>query len=143
LFRLFGVVRRVAIQAPYIIARVRRSGEVPLLMLCSVATQATGVGVLLRHRRKADDFGNIPTAFYVRRSRTVTGFTSVSVVQRSFEMRGVLEVIFVELFMTGLAGVDPDILRGLGGSALFLRGGVGGPKHAQQQGRQRCQSQEL
>jgi hypothetical protein len=36
--RLFGVVRRVAVQAANIVARVRRRGEVPLLVLFTVAT---------------------------------------------------------------------------------------------------------
>jgi hypothetical protein len=34
----FSVMRRVAVEAPNIVARVRRRGEVPLLMLCTVAT---------------------------------------------------------------------------------------------------------
>ncbi len=50
MLRFFGVMRRVAIQAPNIVARVRRRGEVPLLMFFAVATQATGIGILLRHR---------------------------------------------------------------------------------------------
>ena len=47
--RLFCVVGRVAVQAPNIVARVRRRGKVSLLMILTVATQAAGVGVLLRH----------------------------------------------------------------------------------------------
>src|SRR5436309_1741269 len=112
-------------------------------MLCSVATQATGVGIVLRHLLEANDLGHIPTAFYVRGSGTVTGLTTVFVMQSCLEMRCILEVLFVELFMTGLASVDSNILRGLRGSALFLRGGVGGPRHAEQGDRQRCQSQGL
>ena len=128
-----GVVRRVAIQAPYIIARVGRCGEVPLLMLCSVASQATRIGILLRHLLEANNLGHISAAFYMRGSGTVTGLTTVSVMKSCLEMRCVLEVLFVELLMTGLASVDSDILRCLllGGSALFLWGGVGGPKHAE------------
>jgi hypothetical protein len=153
--RLLGVVRRVAVQAANIVARVRRCREVSLLVLFTVTTQATGVGILLRHRRKANDLGNIPSAFYVRGSGTVTRLTTVSVVQRSFEMRCALEVIFVQLFMTGLASVNSNILSCfllggslncylLGGSAaLFLGGGMGGPKHSELQNRYRCQPEEL
>ena len=47
--RLFCVVGRVAVQAPNVVARVRRRGKVSLLMIFTVATQAAGVGVLLRH----------------------------------------------------------------------------------------------
>jgi hypothetical protein len=146
MLRFFGVMWRVAIQAPNIVARVRRRGEVALLMFCTVATQATGIGILFRHRLETNDLAHIPAAFYVRGSGTVTGLTTVSVVQRSFEMRCVFEVLFVQIFMTGLASVDSDILRCLllgGSGALFLRGGMGGPKHAEQQDRHRWQSQEL
>src|SRR3984893_19280827 len=142
MLRFFGVMWRVAIKAPNIVARMRRREEVLLIMFCTVATQATAIGILLRHRLEANDLGYIPAAFYVRGSGTVTGLTTVSVVQRSFEMRCVFEVLFVEIFMTGLASVDSDILRCrlLGGSgALFLRGGMGGPKHAEHQYRHRCQ----
>jgi hypothetical protein len=146
MLRFFGVMRRVAIQAPYIIAGVRRSGEVPLLMFCTVATQATGIGILLRHLLEANDLGHISAAFYMSGSGTVTGLTTVSVMQSCLEMRCVLEVLFVELFMTGLASVDSGILGCLllgGSAALFLRGGMGGAKHAEQQDRYRCQPQEL
>jgi len=119
-------MRRVAIQAPNIVARVRRRGEVPLFMLCTVAAQTTGVGILLRHRREADDLGNISSTFYVRGSGTVTGLTTVSVVQGGLEMRCVFEVLFVKVLMTGLADVHSDILVCLllgRWGAVFLRGG--------------------
>ena len=89
---------------------MRRRGEVPLLMTLTVATQATGIGILLRHRLEANYFGHIPAAFYMGGSGTVAGFTTMSVVQRSLEMRCILEVLFVELFMTGLASVNANIL---------------------------------
>ena len=146
MLRFFGVMRRMAIQAPNIVARVRRRGEVPLLMFCTVATQATGIGILFRQRLEANDLGHVSAAFYVRGSGTVTRLTTVSIVQRCLEMRGVLEVLFVELFMTGLASVDSDVLRCLlpGGSASrFLGGSVGEPKHAEQQDRHRWESQHL
>ncbi len=138
MLRFFGVMRRVAIQAPNIVARVCRCREVPLLMFCRVATQATGIGILLRHRLEANDLGHIPAAFYVGGSGTVAGLTTMSVVQRCLEMRCVLEVLFVEIFMTGLARVRSNILAGsflgglfLGGSAgLFLGCSVDGRKHA-------------
>jgi hypothetical protein len=38
MLRFFGMMRRVAVQAPNIIARMRRCGEVPLLMFCPMAT---------------------------------------------------------------------------------------------------------
>src|SRR5579872_936597 len=111
-------------------------------MFCAMAAQATGIGVLLGHRLEANDLGYIAAAFHVRGSGTMTGLTTMFILQRSLEMRCILEVLFVELFVTGLASVDSDILRCLllGGSvAFFLRGGVGGPKHADQQDRYRYQ----
>src|ERR1700758_558600 len=44
---ILGMMRRVAVQAANIVARVCRCREVPLLLLFTVATQATSVGVLL------------------------------------------------------------------------------------------------
>ena len=38
MLRLFGVMRRVTVQAPNVTVRVHRRGEMPLLMLFSVAT---------------------------------------------------------------------------------------------------------
>jgi hypothetical protein len=143
--RLFGVVRRVAVQAANIVARVRRRGEVPLLMLFTVTTQATGVGILLRHRREADDLGHVPAAFYVRGSGAVTGLTSVPVVERRFEMRCVFEVFLVQVLVTGLTSVNSDILglRLLGwGATVFLRGRRGWSKQAEQQDRRRSQPQQ-
>src|SRR4051794_13380938 len=100
MFRRFSMVRRVAIHAPDIVARVRRGGEMPLLMFCPVASQASGIRILLRQRREADDLGHIPAAFYVGRSGTVTRLAAMSIVQRSLEMCCALEAL-VELFMTG------------------------------------------
>jgi hypothetical protein len=83
---------------------------------------------LRRHRLEADDLGDIPAAFYVGGSGTVTRLTTVSIAQCGFEMRCVFEVLFVEVFVTGLTSVAPDILvcilRGRGTGA-FLCGGIG------------------
>ena len=86
------------------------AGEVSLLMIFTVATQAAGVGVLLRHRLEANDLGHIPAAFYVGGPGTVTGFATMSVFEGGLKVGCVLEVLFVELFMTGLAGVNANIL---------------------------------
>jgi hypothetical protein len=119
-------MRRVAIQAPHIVARVRRRGEVPLFMFCPVAAQATGIGILFRHRLETNDLAHIAAALYVRRPGTVTGLTTVSVVQGGLEVRCIFEVLFVKVLMTGFANVHSDILVCLllgVGAAVFLRGG--------------------
>ena len=106
MLRLFGVMRRVAVQAPNIVARVRRRGEVPLLVLFTVAAQATGVGILLRHRLEADNLGHIPAAFHVGGSGTVTGLATVPVLQSGLEMGSVFEVLLVQVLVAGLAGIN-------------------------------------
>ncbi len=115
-------------------------------MFFTMATQAAGVGVLLRHRRETNNLGHIPAAFYVSGSGAVTGFAAVPVMQRSLEMRRVFEVLLVQVFMTGFADVHSEVLgcflRGRR-AAVFLRYGKGGSKHGDQQDRQRRRSQEL
>jgi hypothetical protein len=44
--RSFGVVRRMAIKTTNIIAGVGGTGEVPLFVLCAMATEAPGIGFL-------------------------------------------------------------------------------------------------
>jgi hypothetical protein len=58
----------------------------------------------------------------------MTRFTTVSVVQSGLEMCGVFEVLFVEVFMAGLASVAPDILGCIlvgGSTVVFLCGDIG------------------
>ena len=62
---LFGVVRRVAIQAANIVAGMRRRREVPLLQSLPMTTQATRARLLCRESRKTDDLGDVPSAFHV------------------------------------------------------------------------------
>jgi len=61
-FRFFGIVRRVTIQAANIAAGMGRAGEVTLLMFLPVTTQAAHIRVLPRHRFKTDDLACIPAA---------------------------------------------------------------------------------
>src|SRR5215472_15416130 len=82
-------------------------------MVFAMTTQATRINVLFRHRFEADDFGDVPTARHVRRSRTVTRFATVPVIQRSFEMRGELELLLVEVFVTAFTNIAANILRWL------------------------------
>src|SRR5580765_4282415 len=90
---------------------MRRRGEVSLLMTFTVATQAAGVGVLLRHRLEANDLGYIPAAFHVGSSWTVTGFAAVPVFQGGLEVWSVFEVLLVQLLVAGLTGINTNVLR--------------------------------
>lgn len=69
---LFSVVRRMAVQAANVIAGVRRRAEVSLLMLFTVAGQATCARLFPRHRLEADNFAYISAAFYVCRAGAMT-----------------------------------------------------------------------
>jgi hypothetical protein len=120
----FGVMWRVAVQASNIVARMRRSRKVSLLMTIAVATQAAGIGVLLRHRLEADNLGHIAPAFYVRGPGTVTGLAAMTVVQGGLEVGCVLEVFLIQVFVAGLANIYPNVLPRLLGrrhSICFLR----------------------
>jgi hypothetical protein len=55
MFGFFGMVRRVAVEAPNVIAGVWRSRKVSLFVLLPVAAQTARVGVLSRNRREVDD----------------------------------------------------------------------------------------
>jgi len=59
MLRFCRVMGRVAVQAAHVAAGVHRSGEVALLVILAVATQATGIRFLLRQVFEADDFGDI------------------------------------------------------------------------------------
>ena len=67
----FGVVRRMTVKATYIIAGVRRIGEVALFVLRSVATEAPGIGFLARKILEVDDLGNVSAALHMRLSRAM------------------------------------------------------------------------
>jgi hypothetical protein len=77
LFRLFldqqvlgglGVVRRMAIKTTNIIAGVGGTGEMPLFVLCGMATETPGIGFLARKIFEADDLGNVSSALHMRLS---------------------------------------------------------------------------
>jgi len=93
-------------------------------MIFTVATQAAGVGVLLRHRLEANDLCHISAALYVRGPGTVTGLAAMTVVQGGLEVGCVLEVFLVQVFVAGLANIYPNVLPRLLGrrrSIFFLR----------------------
>lgn len=67
----FGMVRRMAVKTTNIIAGMRGTGEVPLFVLCGMATKAPGIGFLARKILEADDLGNVSAALHMRLSRTM------------------------------------------------------------------------
>jgi hypothetical protein len=92
-------------------------------MILTVATQAAGVGVLLRHRLEANNLGHIAAALYVRGPGTVTGLAAVPVVQGGLEVGGILEVLLIQVFVAGHANIYPNVLPRLLGrrcNSFFL-----------------------
>ena len=80
-----------------------------LLMFLAVTTQAVRIRVLPRHGFEADDFAYVPATLDVRRARAVAGLATMSVLQRSFEVRSTLELVCVQILVACLAGIAPDI----------------------------------
>jgi hypothetical protein len=99
---------------------------VSLLVILTVATQATGIRILLRHRLETNNLGYVAAAFHVGGSRTMTGFAAVPILQGSLEVWSVFEIFLVQVFVAGLAGINTSVLpcsllgrRGV----FFLRAG--------------------
>ena len=70
-----------------------------LFLVLGVATQAIGTRFLPGERFEADDLADIASAFHVFRSGAVTGLTAVAFAQCCFEMRGVFEVLLIDVLM--------------------------------------------
>src|SRR5215472_9274129 len=100
-----------------------------------MAAQATRICCLRRQRFEADDLGDIPTAFYVSRSRAMTRLATVSVLERRLKVRSCFKLVLVEVFVTGLAYIGADVLGRPGlerGAGLLLRAGKGWPNEQRQ-----------
>src|SRR5215469_13694719 len=100
-----------------------------------MATQATRIRLLRRQRFEIDDLGDVSTAFYVSGSWAVTRLATVSVLEGCLKVRGCFKLFFVEVFVTGLAYINADVLgrSGLGRSAvLLLCAGKGWPNEQRQ-----------
>jgi hypothetical protein len=106
----FGMVRRMTVKTTNVIAGVGGIGEMPLFVLCAMATEAPGIGFLTRKSFEADDLGNVSSAFHMRLSWTMARFAAVPISQRGFEMRSVFETLFIHRFMTCLTSVAANIL---------------------------------
>jgi hypothetical protein len=122
-YTVFGMVRRVAVQATHVIARVCRRGEVPLLVTITMTCQTAGARFLSRQPFKGDDLTDVTTTGYVFGSGAVTRFTTVSALQCSLEVRRMFKIVSVQIFVTCLTGVTPNIFSsGLfgGDRTLFL-----------------------
>jgi hypothetical protein len=66
--RSFGVMRRMTVQTTNIIAGVGGVGEMPLFVLCAMATKAPSVAFLTRKSFEADDLSNVSSALHMRLS---------------------------------------------------------------------------
>lgn len=116
-----GMMRRMAVDAPNIIAGMGGTREVPLLMAFAVAAQAASARLLAREVLESDDLANISSPRNVLGSGSVTTFTSMSVLEGRLEVGGRLKVFVVELFMAGLAYIGANIFgRRLAWLCIFL-----------------------
>jgi hypothetical protein len=110
---LFRVVRRMAVKATDIIAGVGWTGEMPLLEVLGVASQASGTGFLAWEGLETDDLAGIASAFHVFWCRAVAWLAAVAVAQCSFEMRRVFEALLINFLMARPAGFWSQVVRGL------------------------------
>jgi hypothetical protein len=94
-FRFCRMVGRMTVQTAHIVTRVHGTGEMALLVILTVASQAASVRVLLGKVLKADDLCDISAACNVLWTGAVARLASVPVRERGFEMGRVLE-IFLE-----------------------------------------------
>jgi len=101
---------RVAIQAPDAAPRMHRRGKVPLFVLLTMATETKRIDLLRWHGLEADDLGHVSTSLRVRGSWAMTRLASMSIVERSLEMRRSLEVVFVQILVARLASIRSDVL---------------------------------
>ena len=74
----FGMMRRVAVQTAHVVAGMRGTGEVPLLVTITMTCQTAGARFLSRQPFKGDDLTDVTTTGYVFGSGAVTRFTTVS-----------------------------------------------------------------
>lgn len=77
----------------------------PLLQICGMATETLCTGFLARQVFETDNFTDVPAALHMLRSRAVTRLTPVAFSHCGFEMRSVLEVLLIDVFMTCYAGI--------------------------------------
>lgn len=122
--RLFGMVRRVAIDTAHVVLQVRRAREVAVLLAKVVALQAALADLLRRSVLECEYLGFVAATLYVRSARAMAGFTSVPFrpvffVQHGDVMRGILisleEALARHVFMTCLAGLRANIVGRIAG----------------------------
>lgn len=95
-------------------------------MFFAMTTQAIRIYLLGCQVLKTDDFADVTTTFDVCGSRSVTRFATMPVQQGCFEVWCLLEILFVEVLVAGLACICADVfgtLRAWIGRFLFLRRG--------------------
>ena len=104
------MMRGMAIKAAYVVAGMGRCRVVPLLVLLTVATEASGAGLLPRQGLEADDLRDISAPFNVLRARPMARFAPVPILQGGLEMRSALEILLVEIFVAGFAGFGAQVV---------------------------------
>jgi hypothetical protein len=78
-----------------------------------VTSQTAGTRLRAREILETNDLADITAAGDVFRSGSMAGLAPVTVFPRRLKVRSRLEVLRVELFVTGLAGIGTHVLRSL------------------------------
>ncbi len=121
---LLRVVRRVAIEAAHLVARVRRLGKMRLRMAVTMAGQAAGAIFCARVFLEDIDFALVAASGHMICPWPMTTLAALLRVpavfdQGCFPMRGLRPGV-VDIFMTAFARIRADILR----SILYRRSGL-------------------
>lgn len=112
-----GMMRRVAVNAAYVVLQVLRSQEVRVFFTELMAAQAAFARFLARQRAEPDDLRDIAAALNVRLAGSVTCLAPLildtTMVKQSLPMRAVI-VGFRDLIVAGTARVGACIQRWIG-----------------------------
>ena len=106
------VMRRMAVDASYIVLQVFRTQEVRVLFTKLMTVQTALTRFLPREQIKANNFGNVPSTVNVSLSGTVASFTSLilhtAVIEHGFPV-GTVIVALANLIMARSAGIGAHI----------------------------------
>lgn len=116
----FGVMRAMAIEAADVVAGVCGRAKVLLLVGLAVALETALAGFRARQSCKTDDLGFVAAARHVLGSRTVAGFTAVTILLERLKMGCAFELLFVNVFVTSQANIRAGILRRVARLAMLI-----------------------
>lgn len=105
---------RMAGEASNIVGGVGRTQEVGVLVAVRMASETSLARFFRAQLLERNNFRNVATTFDVRGARSVTILATVLARLNQREMRRVLKILVVKVFVTSLAGVSARVTRLLG-----------------------------